>query len=603
MFRIFFFILAVALLSFGLSTVADMDGKLIIQWPGGEIQPTLMQAVLVLSAIVLALMLAWSLFRMVLTSPSSLAQYFRRKKAKKGFDALSDGLIALGSGDLFMAQRMAGQANRVLPNDPVTQMLRAQAASMNGDTAQATRIYEGMISVADTELMGLRGLYLLALEQKEYVAAEQYAARAVKRRGDLQWAVLGLFDLQCKRSAWRKALDSLKIASDHKHVDARSAKRQRAVLLTALALELEDEKSDDALGFANEAVKLAPQLVPAAVVAGRINASKGHMVQAIKVIRKCWKTSPHPDLAVVGAYARPGDSVRDRLARVESLAELTPGHREASMAVALTAIEANDFGKARSALGSLVRGRPTQQVCTLMARIEASDSGNKGLVREWLARAVQAPADPQWVADGVVYDEWAPVSPVTGRVDVFEWIVPDQSIQTGDEKVSLKHMIAGLLAAETLEQNDGLQDHSALPSDDDDVIVDVQVIDEVILETEEEELDIGVEVGSTDEAIEDDVVEASEISEEIAVEKQHVDSVVSVMNTSAEESSGEAVVTKSDVEEKTETPQKQTKKNRRRRRKRTKIYVAPPAPDDPGTDGGDLSGDPEVIPTMRPVRF
>ena len=40
------------------------------------------------------------------------------------------------------------------------------------------------------------------------------------------------------------------------------------------------------------------------------------------------------------------------------------------------------------------------------------------------SKAVRAPRDPAWVADGVVSEQWAPVSPVTGRLDAFEWRAP-----------------------------------------------------------------------------------------------------------------------------------------------------------------------------------
>ena len=45
-------------------------------------------------------------------------------------------------------------------------------------------------------------------------------------------------------------------------------------------------------------------------------------------------------------------------------------------------------------------------------------------VRQYLAKAVRAPRDPAWVADGLVSERWAPVSPVTGKLDAFEWRVP-----------------------------------------------------------------------------------------------------------------------------------------------------------------------------------
>ena len=63
-----------------------------------------------------------------------------------------------------------------------------------------------------------------------------------------------------------------------------------------------------------------------------------------------------------------------------------------------------------------------------MARIEGEQHGNAGGVREWLARAVNAPRDPAWTADGIVSDVWAPISPVTGALDAFRWRVPVEPV-------------------------------------------------------------------------------------------------------------------------------------------------------------------------------
>ena len=58
-----------------------------------------------------------------------------------------------------------------------------------------------------------------------------------------------------------------------------------------------------------------------------------------------------------------------------------------------------------------------------MAELERAE-GDEGRAREWLARAVNAAPDPAWTADGYVSDRWLPLSPVTGRLDAFEWRVP-----------------------------------------------------------------------------------------------------------------------------------------------------------------------------------
>ena len=59
-----------------------------------------------------------------------------------------------------------------------------------------------------------------------------------------------------------------------------------------------------------------------------------------------------------------------------------------------------------------------------MAEIEEGQNADQGKAREWLSRAVRAPRDPVWTADGITADEWEPVSPVTGALDAFEWRVP-----------------------------------------------------------------------------------------------------------------------------------------------------------------------------------
>ena len=60
----------------------------------------------------------------------------------------------------------------------------------------------------------------------------------------------------------------------------------------------------------------------------------------------------------------------------------------------------------------------------MMAELERAEHNDEGRAREWLARALNAAPDPQWTADGHVSDRWQPVSPVTGRLDAFEWRVP-----------------------------------------------------------------------------------------------------------------------------------------------------------------------------------
>jgi HemY protein len=77
---------------------------------------------------------------------------------------------------------------------------------------------------------------------------------------------------------------------------------------------------------------------------------------------------------------------------------------------------------ARTALAPYTAA-PRKRVAALMAELEMAQ-GDEGRAREWMARALNARRDPAWTADAFVSDHWLPISPVSGRLDAFEWKDP-----------------------------------------------------------------------------------------------------------------------------------------------------------------------------------
>jgi HemY protein len=437
MIRVLLFIIGVIVAAVGLAWLADRPGAITVEWLGYEIRTSAFVGTLMLALVVATLIVAWSLLRYLLTRPAAMAAYMQERRRRQGFDALTRGLLAIGVGDRALAQRYASIARRNLPNEPLTALLKAQAAQLKGDRASARRAFEAMLDRPETELLGLRGLFLEAKRGNDHDAARALADQAVRTDPQAGWSVNALFDMQAHAGDWEGALATLAVARKHGNIEPDVALRRRAVLLTAQARDLEASAPDKALALANEALRLAPSLVPAAEIAGRVLASKGESRQASRLIARTWKLAPHPDLATVSAFAKPGESPRERLKRVEHLANLTPSGIEGQIAIAVAAIEARDWQRAEEALSPYLHDRPPARVCALMARIEAGE-GNKGREREWLARAVRAPRDRAWIADGYISDRWLPISPVTGAVDAFEWKAPVDAIGRGDETLLIE---------------------------------------------------------------------------------------------------------------------------------------------------------------------
>jgi HemY protein len=227
----------------------------------------------------------------------------------------------------------------------------------------------------------------------------------------------------CAKGDWAGALSILDNNQTSGLIDKATYRRQRGVLLAARALELETVDRDLSRDSVMEAVKLAPTLIPAAVLAAKYQSEAHQVRRAMKIVETAWLSQPHPDLADAYAHVKLGDSARQRLVRIETLAAKTPGHIEGALAIARAAIDAAEFAKAREALAAFIAA-PTQRVALLMAEIERTEHGDSGRARAWTLRAVRALHDPAWTADGYVSDRWRPVSPVTGRLDAFQWQTP-----------------------------------------------------------------------------------------------------------------------------------------------------------------------------------
>jgi HemY protein len=435
MIRVIVYLIAIALMAIVAAWFADRPGEVTINWQGQRLETSV--SVLAIAAVLMAALAiaAWWLLQALLRAPAQLAQHRRNLRARRGYLALSQGLIAVGSGDARAARAYADEARRIAPSEPLTLLLGAQAAQLSGDRSAAESSFQTMVQRADTKLLGLHGLFIEAQRRKDPAAARLVAEEAAREAAAPAWAGRAVLDFRCATGDWAGALDRLERNMQDGLIDPASYQRQRAVLLTARAGASEASDRRKALTLALEAVKLAPDLVPAAALAGRLLGEAGEMRRAARVIETAWQASPHSELAEAYAHLRPGDSARDRLRRIEALAKRSPGAPESAFAVAEAALDAREFAIARAALTPLMAA-PTQRAALLFARL-AEMEGDEGRAREWTARALRARRDPAWTADGLVSDRWMPVSPVSGKLDAFQWrepvaALPGQVIESGD---------------------------------------------------------------------------------------------------------------------------------------------------------------------------
>src|SRR5690606_23978892 len=122
-------------------------------------------------------------------SPYTIARYFRVRRRDRGYQALSTGMIAAGAGDAALARKMNKQAAKLIRSDqePLIQLLDAQASLLEGDHEMARRKFEAMLDDPEMRLLGLRGLYLEAERLGDKDVARHYAGRAADLAPQLAW--------------------------------------------------------------------------------------------------------------------------------------------------------------------------------------------------------------------------------------------------------------------------------------------------------------------------------------------------------------------------------------------------------------------------------
>ena len=404
--------------------IMSLPGTLTLELAGWRLQPRLGTAVVLLLLAAALVILIWAIIRRIIGAPRAMARRSALRRREQGVEALSDAVIALQSGDPARARIMAREAQARLPGSGAAKLLEARADLALGDMPAAREHYRALISTERTAVAALTGLYDQARAQNRNDAAITFARKTLALAPQTQWAAQAVFDDLAQRGQWAEAVAMVNAEVAPTREDKARKRRRQAVIETARARESEVGQPNTALEHALTALKLLPDFVPAALIAARIYINRSEARRAQSLLRRIWRATGHPDVAALYAHSQPGASAVERLRRMREIVELPPPHRAAGMALARAAIDAYDWPLARSALEPFANSDATQGVASLMAEIEEGQSGDGGKAREWLARAVRSPRDPAWTADGIVSDEWEPLSPVSHRLDAFEWKVP-----------------------------------------------------------------------------------------------------------------------------------------------------------------------------------
>jgi HemY protein len=404
MIRILVYIASIVGLVWLISALAEVSGFAVIELEGQrfDISTNVLIGLIVLAA--LLFLFGGALANWAVGIPKRFRRRRYESRRSRGMTALTRGLEAVAAGDAADAQKLARTASKNLEEPALTRLLTAQAAHIAGDRETAEESYAAMLEAPETEFLGLRGLYMQALERGDRDEARYYAERAFHLRPGASWAFESVLALSVERAAWGDALEAIKLAKDHKTADGPSYRRMEAALLAARASTTESIDTDNAAVAkeAEAAFRKAPTLTPAAAIAAEAQMRAGHRAKAAKILNDAWETAPHPGLAVVMERIFAHEREERRRDRLIKLTEKRPDHPESKLLLATMQLEGGNADAAQETLEPLLSGRPSKRALSLMADVAEARFGSEAAA-VWTSKADAAP--PEFIpgADGIFH--------------------------------------------------------------------------------------------------------------------------------------------------------------------------------------------------------
>jgi len=167
MIRALRFLFIVTLGVFALVWLLDRPGSVVLDWQGYRAETSIAVLFGLVIGIAFATAQGYRIWLFLCRVPSQMTEAWRQRRKQQGYQALTKGMVAVSAGDAEEAIRSVKRAEVLLNEPPLTMLLSAQAAQLNGDEKAAEIFFKAMAENSETEFLGIRGLLGQAVKRDD----------------------------------------------------------------------------------------------------------------------------------------------------------------------------------------------------------------------------------------------------------------------------------------------------------------------------------------------------------------------------------------------------------------------------------------------------
>lgn len=431
MIQTFWFFIKIALVTSAAIWLATQPGSVSMSLMGYHVTLDIGVFFISLVVVVLLILFLWRVVKAMFSVPSTIAKYREEDKRKKGFRALTRGLVAVAAGDVKGATKFSKQTKSLLPDQnglPV--LLEAQAARLRGEEGLAQNRFEHLMEDKDTAFLGVRGLLKSALEEGDIVRALEFVRKAEKIYPKQGWVIQSVYDLEIKNGLWSDAIKTGKKALKY-NVLLREKIISDRVAIYLMRFDYEADKGETKLALKDleQAYKLNPYFVPTVTRLAEYYISKKKNRKAVSIVEKAWKKNPHPELVSLWDALTPKNNGKNSakiLKWYEHLIALNPDSAEGQMAAAHAAMDLGYWGEAKAYLMVAEKIYPSARLFRLRAIVEQNSTHNEDAIHELMEKASEALPDKSWICSetGLTYSEWSAIAMPHESFNTIIWDYP-----------------------------------------------------------------------------------------------------------------------------------------------------------------------------------
>ena len=251
MLRAFAYLILIGIIGGAAAWIASTPSSVTLEWLGYRVDTSIGILIGFMVLVGIAFYFALRFWIGVRTAPKRTRRAYGEWRRRRGYRALTQGMVAVAAGDATEARRLARKAENLLADPPLTMLLSAQAAQLSGDEKAAGQFFDAMSERTDTKYLGVSGKLKQAMQEGDSEGALELAEQAAELNPKADAVSSTLFELQVKNKNWADAQETTKQAVRNKITDVEAGKRRRAILEFQRSVESEAE------GDLGEALSLA----------------------------------------------------------------------------------------------------------------------------------------------------------------------------------------------------------------------------------------------------------------------------------------------------------------------------------------------------------